>query len=361
MRIGMYSPYVPKHIGGGEKYFFDVTRVLARRHTVEVGVSSLELDEQQVLRRYQRFLNTSLEGVSIVRTPLGTPASFFEKLRWTKQFDVLYYLTDGSIFFSAAKKNILHIQFPLKIDKSSLIEQLKLKNWHVKNTNSEFTKGVVEQNWPVTIDVVHEPMVAVPDSLPSTRKQKVILNVGRFFRHLHAKRQDVLIDIFRSMLKKKPKLLKEWQLVLIGSVEDAEYAKQLTQTCKGLPIKLLHEVTREELDAWYDKASIYWHATGFDVDEQAHPEKVEHFGISTVEAMSRGCVPVVLGKGGQKEILGKEMGDLLWQTKDDCIGITLEMIESSAKRKKYGKQAYKRSKMYGGQMFEKKLLTMIES
>jgi hypothetical protein len=62
-------------------------------------------------------------------------------------------------FFLFTKKNILHIQVPLTLNKRSLIERLKLKNYQLKNSNSYFTKDYVEKHWPVTIDLVHQPLV----------------------------------------------------------------------------------------------------------------------------------------------------------------------------------------------------------
>ena len=53
----------------------------------------------------------------------------------------------------------------------------------------------------------------------------------------------------------------------------------------------------------YKLAKIYWHASGFGEDLETHPEKAEHFGITTVEAMINGLVPIVIDAGGQKEIV----------------------------------------------------------
>jgi hypothetical protein len=55
-----------------------------------------------------------------------------------------------------------------------------------------------------------------------------------------------------------------------------------------------------------------WHATGYGFDAEQYPAKQEHFGMTTVEAMSAGAVPVVLNTGGQREIVTHGDDGFLW-------------------------------------------------
>jgi glycosyltransferase involved in cell wall biosynthesis len=365
MKICLYSPYVPKHVGGGEKYFFDVARVCKKMgHEVFVAVSGereLSTEEvAQVRQQYEAFLGESLSDIQFIITPIGTDASFFTKLWWTRQFDVLYYITDGSLFFSLAKKNILHIQIPFTDKKSSLIERIKLANWRIKNTNSEFTKKIIETHWQTHIQYTHYPMIEREGVNKIRQKQNILLHVGRFFRHQHSKRQDILVSIFQTLLKKHPQQTKNWKLVLVGSIEDESYAMEVQEMSKGLPIEIFHDVTRKELWEWYERAKIYWHATGFGIDELAHPEKVEHFGISTVEAMLSACVPIVIGKGGQVEILGKELEHLLWLSEEECVAKTMMIIEDQNRAKFDAQLAKSRAQQFNQKRFHQTLQKMLE-
>ena len=59
---------------------------------------------------------------------------------------------------------------------------------------------------------------------------------------------------------------------------------------------------------------------------------MEHFGITTVEAMSFGAVPIVINKGGQKETVKEEVSGYRWNTEEECITKTLKVIENEEER-----------------------------
>jgi len=367
MKICIYSPYIPKHFGGGEKYLFNVAEILTKKHQVYIAVAgnkNLNKEQKDQYRKnYEKFLNKDFSKIKFIASPLGTNANFSKKLAWTKKFDLIYYATDGSLFFSLAKKNILHVQVPFKLNKSSVLEKLKLANWQVKNTNSYFTKRIIEKYWPTKVNLVHQPMVETEDfqlnDAGIKKKEKVILSVGRFFTQLHSKRQDVLVNIFKELIKKYPQATKGWKLVLIGNVEDENYAQEVQKMAKDLPVEIYHDVSRKKLVDWYKKASIYWHTAGFGYDEEEYPEKMEHFGIVTIEAMAAACAPVVIGKGGQVEVLGQDLADYLWQNKADCIEKTIQLIKDKELRFSVQQKAAHRALAFDSAGFEKKLWLML--
>lgn len=372
MKICLYSPYVPKHVGGGEKYFFDVAKTLMELgHDVCVAVthdlsghttfSSGKVSDSSAIRhKYEQFLGYSLTQLQFVPAPINGAVPVWQKMWWTRQWDVLYYATDGSLFFSLAKRNILHIQIPFTDAKNSLIERLKLQNWSIKNTNSGFTKKVIEQSWRTQVTYVHYPMIDPPTAPKNllSQKEKIILHVGRFFRTLHSKKQDVLVEIFAQLLQQHPKESKGWRLVFIGSIEEQEYFDEVKRKAAGLPIELL-QLGRQELWEYYQRARIYWHATGFGLDENQEPAKMEHFGISTVEAMSMGCVPVVIGQGGQVEVVGPRLKELLWKTPAECIAQTLKVMTNPKFASEKAQEAREQAQEFGPDRFREILVKMI--
>lgn len=361
MNICLHSPYFPKHLGGGEKYLLDTALAMTQYGTVTLAVPqahSLTTPQEKAVReKYTQFLGQDLSGLTLSASPLGTAATLMTRLKWTSQFDVLYYITDGSFLPSLARKNILHIQVPLPRQPLSPWERLKKLNWQFVNTNSAFTKTVVERQWRLSVDAVHHPMVERL-SPPPARKEKIILHVGRFFRQLHSKRQDVLIEIFRDLLHRYPQESRGWKLVLIGSVEDLDYAARIRTMAADLPITVIHSVSRQQLSRWYDRASLYWHATGFGMSEKRYPAKMEHFGISTVEAMAAGAVPIVIRKGGQPEILGDELANLLWSDKKMCLEKTVSLMNNTDRRLQLSQIAQARAKQFGSESFKRNIADM---
>jgi glycosyltransferase involved in cell wall biosynthesis len=77
----------------------------------------------------------------------------------------------------------------------------------------------------------------------------------------------------------------------------------------------------------YRRASIFWHAAGWGESERSWPEKLEHFGMTTCEAMSSGCIPVVIAKAGQLEIVEHGENGYLFTRADELAAITRRLIE----------------------------------
>jgi glycosyltransferase involved in cell wall biosynthesis len=81
----------------------------------------------------------------------------------------------------------------------------------------------------------------------------------------------------------------------------------------------------------YGTSAIYWHAAGYG---ETDPKNMEHFGISTVEAMSAGCLPIVYGGGGLKEIVRTKKEGYTWNTHEELIAYTKEALFRPIQKKK---------------------------
>ncbi len=93
-----------------------------------------------------------------------------------------------------------------------------------------------------------------------------------------------------------------WRYASGGSAERSgrgvRYLRVIRALAEGLDVDVRPDVDRPTLRRLRGEASIFWHAAGFGEDLERDPNRAEHFGIVTVEAMAAGCVPVVFDAGG---------------------------------------------------------------
>lgn len=244
--------------------------------------------------------------------------------------------------------NILHFQVPFTKLSTNWVNKLKLSNTTVVY-NSNFTKSIIDPQLGITGKVIHPPINFHLNS--NAKKTNTILSVGRFTKTLHNKRQDILISAFKSLIDQG---LSDWKLILAGSTHEKE-AKQMLTDLKSqsidYPIEFQVNVTSSQLTKSYNQAKIFWLATGFDIDEEKHPEQVEHFGIVTAEAMSAGCVPVVINKGGQKEIITHNKTGLFFKNEQEIIEHTLSLTSQPKLLSKLSKAAATSAKQYSPSRF----------
>ena len=121
---------------------------------------------------------------------------------------------------------------------------------------------------------------------------------------------------------------------------------------KANDAKVLPSISFEALKDRYARASIFWHLKGYG---ETMPNFMEHFGMTTVESMASGCVPIAINRGGQPEIIEHGKSGWLWEELDELRSHTLHMIRNPTKMKKMSKAATKRSEVFGIESFSQSL------
>ena len=159
-----------------------------------------------------------------------------------------------------------------------------------------------------------------------------------------------MIDVFKKMIDQG---LKSWKLCIVTSnlPKDEIYVNELEKRAKGYPVKIHRSIKNNEILQLYNKARIYWHAAGFGEDLEKHPERAEHFGISTAEAMVAGCVPVVYGAGGQMEIVKDKTDGFLWNNTEELVEKTQLIINNNILWSKLSENAKKTASCFNKQRF----------
>jgi len=225
-------------------------------------------------------------------------------------------------------------------------------------SNSEFTRHWVDEWWHTDSDVLYPPVTM---HQPAATKENIILNVGRFFaaEHGHSKKQYELVQAFRMLCDRG---VEGWTLHLVGGCADAGrgYFERVRQAAKGYPVELHPNASGDELEALYGKASIYWHASGFGENPAKHPGRLEHFGITTAEAMSAGAVPVVIGLAGQLETVRHGVDGYHFATLDGLCAQTEALIRDDALRATMSESARGRAQEFSVEAFEGRLRAVVD-
>lgn len=353
MKVAIYSPYLDT-FGGGERYMMTIAETFSKWEVDILLDNNLKnIGDQFLKKELQNRFNLKLDNAKFIEAPIGKGTNFIKRLLFLKKYDLFFYLTDGSIFFPSAKKNILHIQTPLPGQPAkNFWGEIKLKGWNLIIFNSEFTREHSKKYWPLSSKVIYPPVDI--DWIKPLKKKKYILSVGRFFGFLKDKKHELMIKVFSELSKE----LKGWSLHLVGSAAEGDklYLRDLNKLAGKLPISFYPNLGYDDLIKLYGEASIYWHVAGFEEDD---PTKMEHFGISTVEAMAGGCVPVVIRKGGQKEIVEDGKSGFLWDSLDQLKEFTIKLIDDQDLMQRMSKIATIRSEKFSKDKFKQNILSLL--
>ena len=338
-RAIFFDPYL-ETVGGGERYVLTLVEYLLQKDW-EITL----IGEERLKEKFHLRFNLDLNRVNFTS---GLPSAF-DRWRTFKDFDLFFWLSDGSVPWLFSQKNILHFQVPFhQVNGKSLQNQLKLKRISSVVCNSEFTKGFIDREFGIESVVIYPPVEV--DLFKPRKKENIILAVGRFSQLLQAKRQDVLIEVFKKMVNDG---LADWQLVLIGGADvgSTGYLGKLKSQSRGYPIEVLENLPFEKVQDFYGKAKIFWNASGFGINEDTQPEKVEHFGMVVVEAMASGCIPIVVGKGGIKEIINEGKTGFFWNRNEELAAQTKQLIKSPEILQKISIEIVKTSKRFSKEKF----------
>ncbi len=355
MKIGIYDPYLDD-TGGGEKYMLKIAECLSQENDVTVFWNNKEDFD----RARDRF-SLDLSRVRLSASIFSKHISFLRRAVESRKYDAMVVLSDGSIPTVFSKKLFVHVQQPIPGATANLKSKLKLARVNKIFCNSYFTKSFADHDLEIESVVIYPPVDLHPKKI---KKENIILNVGRFrVRNVGIgdyKKQTIMLEVFKKMIKNG---LKNWKFVIAMSIneqDEAEFEK-FKAKIKGVPVELLVNKTNAELWDIYSRSKIYWHASGFGEDLNLHPEFAEHFGISTVEAMGAGCVPVIINAGGQKEIVEDGVNGFLWDTLDELTKKTLMLTRENVILDKISKEAIKRAHDFAGDRFCHEIKQLVEN
>lgn len=356
MKIGVYDPYLDT-LGGGEKYILTAAECSASMHDVTVF-----WNDKTVIQNGERRFGLDLSRVTISDNIFTGSTSLYNKLKITQKYDVIIFLSDGSIPLSLARKTIIHFQFPIEwVNSFNPLTRFKVSRLSSVICNSQFTKKYIDKKLGVKSLLLYPPVNIEGIEKVKSKKENIILTVGNYKNMPNGKdfkKHSVLIDVFKDMLKEG---LTGWKLHIVTGYfpHDKDKVAFLKKQAHGHPITFYENLKISELFKIYAKSKVYWHAAGFEEDLKKHPERAEHFGISTVEAMAAGCVPVVINAGGQAEIVQDEGNGFLWETTDELKVITQKLIANQNLISEISQKAKKTASFFSKERFCKGISEVI--
>jgi len=356
-------------IGGLENIAVVLAGELRQRYTVEILHHKPQLERA----RLEQAFGCDLSDVTLRFVPhhdyapegLNPVTRLAAARAWQRDLsdgaDVFVCIGHGLPPFCHARVGVLVIAFPFYIrpSRSRTHEAHALKatlglvyeraewrkrisGYQVISSISEFTRHWTQQFWGVDSIILSPPidLCAVGD-----RRSDSIVSVGRFSGGRHSKRQREMMEAYG-----KSTLAGRWRYLTAGIVgnnaEDLAYAASVDEIATRAGGTVVRNIARADLCRLYGEAKIFWHAAGFGEDPDAHPHLLEHFGITTVEAMSAGCVPVVIRRGGQPEIVEHGVSGFVWDTLDELIEYSERLAASPDLWRRMSAAACLRAQLY---------------
>ena len=144
-----------------------------------------------------------------------------------------------------------------------------------------------------------------------------------------------------------------------GSTPGNAYLETLREavSSSNCPIELRENAAVSEKKDYYRRASIFWHACGLD---ETKPERVEHFGMTTVESMQNYCVPIVIDGGGQREIVEQDKSGFRFSNLDELMAFSFTVMNDAELCVRMANSAYERSHLFSQQVFKGKLDKLLD-
>jgi alpha-1,2-mannosyltransferase len=194
---------------------------------------------------------------------------------------------------------------------------------------SNFTRQFVRERWGRESTTLYPPCpIDMYDTLQAP-KQDLVITVGRMA-------PEKRIGTFLEIARRLPAV----DFAIVGSLaaERRSYYYSLRAAAPANVSFVLSPLRKvKEL---LGRAKVY-----------VHSARDEHFGITIVEAMAAGCVPVVNDTGGPREIVSADVG-YRWNDVGQAVGQVSSLIRDEALRRELSKAAASRAKEFGPDVFE---------
>lgn len=363
MRIGLFTDTYPPYINGVSTSVFVLKKALEKQGhqvyvvTVNNNATKYQVEENGHVIRvpaiptgiYDYRLGSvyPIKVVNIVRKwkldvihshtefSMGIFARFLAKqyniplvhTYHTMYEDYVHYITKG--YFNKSSKKIVEYLTMFYCDKTAqelivptqkTYDLFKQKYRFDKNINIIPTGLEVEKFYSENVN--ESKVQELKKTYELMKGDFVLIFVGRLAQE---KNVEFLLDVMKDITKSK----KNIKLLIVGSGPDKEKYESIVKRAKlEKNVLFTGKVPYEEIPAYYQLSDVFLTAS-----------TTETQGLTVVEAMAGGNVPLCIDDEAFHLVVVDELNGLFFKTKKECRMQILKLYEDSSLRKKYANQA----------------------
>jgi glycosyltransferase involved in cell wall biosynthesis len=215
--------------------------------------------------------------------------------------------------------------------------------------NSKFTQNVIEKCLGKRALMINPPVTSgkIISRVNWRRRKNVVLTISRF---RSAKGLEIIPKVASYM--------KDCEFVLIGIVdnESERCLKDLSEEVERLRVQ-------DRVHIFKNKPHSFTLAALSTAKVFLHTQSTEAFGISIVESMAAGCVPIVPRTGGPwLDILDQKQGEYGYSygSVQEAAEIIKMLVKNEDLRKEVSARARERALVFDSSVFEREILSVVE-
>ena len=367
IRVGIYD-HAGHFAGGGQRYVAEMAAIMQQRYDV-----TYIFNREVNLKDYQEWFGIDLveSDVKVINIPffdkkkVHTPNEHMVLTQNSNTFDVIARESiNYDIFVNANMLGKVNPLSPVSIFVCHFPDQERGRFFQVEKydhlvINGDYTGEWVDKRWQLRDRRrIYPPINMYNPESSLDSKERIILSVARF-ELAGSKKQLELVQAYSELCKTYPRETSDWKLVLVGgSSEENTYLETVQKAAResDCAIEIKPNILVEEVKDLYRRAAIFWHACGLN---ESLPERVEHFGMTTVESMQNYCVPIVIDGGGQREIVVSEKSGFRFSNLEQLRDFTARLLIDDALLREMAQEAFERSKVFNHEVFTRSVESLL--
>jgi len=323
-RIGFYSPY-NYIIGGGENYISKLIKFF-----IKCGAKEIHFYNDTNEYVFNKTIKIYFTPYEIAFIKQKHTRELFYAIKYDYFVEMGNYQYPRMSEKNISKIFIYHCQFPFDhYDNRVNIKQLDNVDHII--LNSDYTKKyyIKKMHEKDIIKLKINYPVCFQEQSHNTEKKETntFVMIGRIHKPNHGAHNKCHVDIIK-IFRKLISCNTAFKLFILGTIQDLDYYKYL----KSLEIKdrinIIGNCPEEKKNEIISKCQYHIHSTGINLNEETDCFKFEHFGISTIECINKGCIPICVNGGFFPYYIKHQKNGFLFRTSKELNNILEQILKS---------------------------------